>query len=107
MPTVAHRKGAPKLRNPPISEHTGLWLLDCGRTDDTADNQIQKLLVSLPQSADVWLPLSQKYSAGIKVHLYLARWCRETLLSSETISILAERGLKLSIDIYSKRPDAG
>jgi hypothetical protein len=103
-PTIAYRKGDPRRGKPSVRERTGLWLLDCGRAEDTADNQIRLLLARLPHDTAVWSSLSQQYSAGIKVHLYLARWCRETILSAETIRLLAQRGLKLNIDIYSARP---
>jgi hypothetical protein len=104
-PKIAYRKGDPRSDKPSVLQTTGLWLLECERTNDTADNQIRLLLTEdLPQDLSLWAALSQRFSAAIKIHLYLARWCRETILSADTIALLGERGLKLNIDIYSRRP---
>lgn len=106
QPTKAHRKGDPRDTKPSIHEQTGLWLLQRQRTGETADNEVMLLLDSLTPELSAWKSLANRFSAGIKVHLYLDRWCRETILSPETIVSLAERRLKLNIDIYSATPSS-
>lgn len=104
QPTTSCRKGDCRLGKPAVFERTGVWLLDCGGGSETAENQIRALFAKLPANPDVWNELSLLYSAGIKIHLSLARWCRVTILSSDVIALIAERGLKLNLDIYAARP---
>lgn len=103
--TSSYRKGDACCSNGKrLNWPTGFWVLDCERTTDTADNQIQKLLQhDLPVDLTIWRSLTQSFIAEMKVHLFLARWARGTILAANTIQLLAERGLRLHFDIYSKR----
>lgn len=103
-PTQSGRKGdltPNRLRN----ESTGIWVLVCERTTDSADQQIGLLLdVDLPQDISIWQSLSQCCSATMKVSLFIARWTRGATLSQTTLQKLADRGLNLQVEIYAKRP---
>jgi hypothetical protein len=104
-PTGTCRKGELRSSGKPGLWHTGYWLLDCERTADTADNQIRLLLENdLPADLQIWRSLAGRFIAEMKVHLFPARWARGTILTSQTIQMLAERGLRLHLDIYSKLP---
>ena len=90
-----------------LNRPMGFWLLDCERTTDTADNQIQLLLRhDLPVDPAIWRSLTENFIAEMRVQLFLARWSRGTILAANTIQLLAERGLRLQFDIYTKRPPA-
>ncbi len=85
--------------------HTGFWVLDCERTTDLVDNQIQLLLRrDLPLGLEVWRSLSANFIAELKVNLLPARWARGATVKADTIQLLSDRGLRLGIDIYAKRP---
>jgi hypothetical protein len=106
--TLSYRKGDLCCsEGRPLNRPTGFWLLDCERTTDTADNQIQLLLKNdLPIDLTIWRSLTESFIAELRVHLFLARWSRGTILAANTIELLAHRGLRLQFDIYSKRPPA-
>ena len=103
-PTRSYRKGDSFGRQS-YKRPRGLWLLECERTTDTADNQIRLLLENdLPHDLAIWQLLSTHFIAEMRVHLSLARWARGTILAAGTLQLLSDRGLRLHLDIYSKRP---
>lgn len=105
-PTKAYRKGDSRNGNASVRERTGLWLLEWHRSKECANSQLRRVLAVLPQDLTIWQDLSGRFSAEFKIHLFLARWCRGTVLSSDVIKMISDRGLGLNIDIYSRRPDA-
>src|SRR5690606_24011946 len=74
-PTIAARKGEP-LSNSTVTRpaRTGMWLLDCERTDDTPDSQVELLFGDLADDLVVWNKLAEAYLAELKCHLFLRRW---------------------------------
>jgi hypothetical protein len=98
-PTDACRKG-----DPVRASHTGRWLLDCERTSDTPDSQIKLLMSDLTDELDVWQRLAASFSAEIKCHLFLKRWTRGTIFSTESLTLLTERGLRLHVEVYTPFP---
>jgi hypothetical protein len=97
-PTRSQRKGERKN----LLQDTGVWLLECERTTDTADNQIKLLLSDLADDLAVWQRLSDTYSAEIKCHLFLQRWTRGAIFAAETLAELAARKLRLHVEVYAR-----
>jgi hypothetical protein len=95
-PTEACRKG-----DPVRCSSTGRWLLDCEKTVDTPDSQLKLLLSDLTDDLSIWRRLTESFSAEIKCHLFLRRWTRGTIFSSDSLALLAERGLRLHIEVYT------
>ena len=107
-PTTAARKSEEvTLWSKPKPAHTGMWLLDCERTDDTPDNQVQLLFGDLADELSIWTDLAASYTAELKCHLFLKRWNRGTIFLPETMSAIAARHLSLNLDIYASvnQPD--
>lgn len=96
-PTNSQRKGDGKRR----MLDTGRWILACEETADTVDNQIRLLLGDLTDDLRIWQQLCSDFNASLMVDLILRRWARGTMLSAETIQSLADRTLKLQIEIYA------
>ena len=80
---------------------TGRWLLDCERTRDTADSQIQLLFSDLTTELSIWERLTGQFSGDILCTLFIKQWNRGTVFSSQTIADMAARKLKLFVDIFT------
>lgn len=98
-PTDSQRKGDRK----PRTLDTGRWILDCEETTDTVDNQIRLLLGDLTDNLRVWQQLGSDFSSSLMISLILRQWTRGTMLSAQTIQSLADRALKLQIEVYAPR----
>jgi hypothetical protein len=94
-PTDSCRKGDPVL-----GSWTGRWLLACERTNDTPNHQIRLLLSGLTAELAIWSKLGKAFSSEIKCHLFLHRWTRGTIFSTETLAYISARDLKLHVEIY-------
>jgi hypothetical protein len=104
-PTSSCRKGEPPSNGRTGPVPTGYWVLDCERTTNSADHQIQRLLrEDLPHDMGIWGSLTKHFVAELKINLLPAKWARGATLSADTIQLLAERGLRLGLDVYVQRP---
>jgi hypothetical protein len=104
-PTDCGRQGAARSGGRSGVNRRGYWLLNCERTTDTADHQIKLLLnIDLPQELSIWRSLAASFKAELLVNLFPIQWQRDTTFSVEVLQLLAERELRLQVDIYSKRP---
>jgi hypothetical protein len=103
VPTSACRKG--DIVRGTVSERvarTGRWVLDLPeKPGESFEPQIEELLGMLTQDLAVWRELTQKYRAGVVCGVWLRNRNRGMELSPELMKRLAERGLKLGLDIYA------
>jgi Domain of unknown function (DUF4279) len=81
---------------------TGVWLRRAtDQMPGDVDVQIRELLVGLTEDPANWIELSARFRADIFVGLFLNQPNEGLGLRPETLAKLAERGLDLSLDIYS------
>jgi hypothetical protein len=73
-PTSSCRMGEPPSNGRTGPGHTGYWVLECERTTDSADHQIQLLLrEDLPHDLGIWRSLSLHFVAELKINLLPAK----------------------------------
>jgi hypothetical protein len=84
---------------------TGSWILSIGRREPgDLDGQVEELLSSLSKDLSIWRSLG-KYHPDLFVGLFLQESNEGTEISPQSLSLLAERGIMLGLDIYGARPE--
>ena len=64
------------------------------------DGQIRELFGSLTSDLDVWRELAAKYRPNLFVGCFMEEENEGIEVSPESLAILAERGIRLDLDIY-------
>ena len=81
--------------------HTGQWHLKASdREPEDLDGQVQELLDKLTQDLKVWAALAQQFQIDLFCGLFMKSANEGATLSPDTLAALANRGIKLSLDIY-------
>jgi hypothetical protein len=79
----------------------GKWLLAIDHVRGVPlDDLLNRLLDQVTGDLSVWRDLTVRYRADLFCGLSLELWNRGLELSPRTLQRIAERGLKLSLDIY-------
>jgi hypothetical protein len=79
----------------------GSWRCRAARCQPgNLDSQIDELLSGTTQDLMIWRELTSRYTADFFCGLFLKEENEGLPISAETIRKLAERGLKLDLDIY-------
>jgi hypothetical protein len=65
------------------------------------DSQVRAILSRLTPDLDVWRQVCSKYEVDLFCGLFLERTNRGFGLNAETLSMVGERGISFSFDIYS------
>lgn len=98
QPTRSWRAGEMKLDRP---AKFGSWHLNSDpRVPGELDTQIRDLLASVSSDIAIWNDLTRQHRADLFCGLFLTESNQGFVLMPETMAAIAERGLKLSFDIY-------
>jgi hypothetical protein len=83
-----------------------IWRLRSPDSEDgDIDSQVEWILSRLTQDLNRWNEVSSQFSIDLFCGLFLERTNRGTSLFPETMRRLADRGIKLSLDIYAPEPN--
>lgn len=100
-PTGCARKGDTRTtasgRN--VMARSGSWLLKADAFGDL-EAQITALLSKLPDDPVIWVDLSRRYRCDIFCGLFMREFNEGTELQPQVLSMLGNRRLCLSLDIY-------
>lgn len=102
-PTTAKSSGEP-LPSGFVPRH-GMWRLEStGDASQALDQQIFALLGLLTDDLSVWRDLANRFMIDLFGGVFMAQWNEGMTLEPATMSLMAERRLKLELDIYG--PDS-
>ena len=79
---------------------SGSWRLASDSSGDL-NTQIEALLARLPSDPSLWRELSQRFSCDVFCGLFISEGNGGTELQPQMLSMLADRGLRLGLDIYT------
>jgi hypothetical protein len=79
----------------------GQWRLSTDYDTSDVEDKIRALLSRCTDALDDWRVLSQKYETWLTIGGHIFNWNRELDLAPDILRLLADRGLKLRIDVYS------
>lgn len=104
-PTLSRRKGDVITGQEGRVAETGSWLLSSERQSKSPlELQIAALFGRLTSDLSVWKQLSATYYADLFCGLWSEAFNRGTELSPEILRMIAERGLRLGLDVYFVEP---
>lgn len=101
-PTHGYRKGdiLPDERYHIVAK-TGCWRLRGEQRNDlTLEKQILELFDRLSSDLETWRKLTRQYSGDLFCGLWMEDFNRGLDFSPELMNKIAERGLKLGLDVY-------
>lgn len=103
-PTRAHRKG--DVRGKSVARIGGWFLTEDGRSPQTVDEIVHRLLEKLPQELGVWRDLATRYDVQLLFGSHVLNWNRGFSLPKELLQRLASMELSLDFDIYADEPES-
>lgn len=84
---------------------TGSWIASVERREPgDLDGQVQELLSPLTKDLSVWRSL-EGYRPDLFVGMFLQESNEGIEISADSLLALAERGIRLAIDVYEARPE--
>jgi Domain of unknown function (DUF4279) len=100
-PTISYRKGDIfRGKTYDKIQKTGSWRYRTQRVGDISlEEQMNNLFNLLPADLEVWREL-KKFDPDLFCGLWIKEWNRSLNLSSEILIRIAERGLRIGLDIY-------
>jgi hypothetical protein len=108
-PKFAARKGETREQGGrTVTQRVGIWTY--GITEEPSedwelDDAIAALLSRLPTDLAVWRELAGTHHLDIFCGLFMGADNQGAAVRPETLRLLADRGLMLSLDIYGPPPD--
>jgi len=75
------------------------------REPEDLNAQIDEILGKLSDSLDVWRAISQEHEIDLFCGFFMQKSNEGVELSAESLAALSERGIQLSLDIYSPSID--
>ena len=85
---------------------SGMWRIEATECEhENIDFQISETLDKLSSDLDVWKSLSERYQIDLFCGLFMEVSNEGMEISSSSLGMLAERGVKVGLDIYA--PDVG
>jgi len=100
-PSASWRKGDVFGVKRPLRRRTGGWFLRAEkRQPGDLDGQIEEIFSKLTPEISVWRELVNRYRSDLFVGLFLEESNEGIELSSRSLSLLADRGVSLGLDIY-------
>lgn len=89
-----------------VVKKTGAWILEAepSETGDF-DGQISQLLSHTNVSLDVWASFAKKFDMDIFCGWFMHEWNEGIVVSPQTLLMLGERNIALSVDIYAPLDD--
>jgi Domain of unknown function (DUF4279) len=110
VPSRSQRKGQPVLSSagePKRIARTGSWLLARPVSHDrTLDDEIESLLDSLPQTAQTWATLRERYRVDLICDVFVRGVNQGFELSPRVLELMGRFGISLGIDIFCEPDDA-
>jgi hypothetical protein len=108
-PTSAYAKGDVIRGNSTGRESVkrhGLWRLEAeDREPENLDAQIAEVLARLTQDLAVWEGLARRFQMDFFCGLFMDATNAGMELSSQTMRLLAERGINIGLDVYAPTRD--
>jgi hypothetical protein len=106
-PSTRARKGELIKSEKTGREHparTGRWILDADRCEPgDLDKQIRDIFSGMTNDTTVWRELAQSYRPDLFVGLFMRELNEGIEIGAESLSLLADRGIFLALDIYGGR----
>jgi hypothetical protein len=101
-PTFAARKGEQRASGGGlVRQPTGVWSIEISESREwILEDAIAALLDRLPADPAVWKLLAERYQIDVFCGIFVDGWNRGFDLSPALLGRLAERFLKLDVDIY-------
>lgn len=81
-------------------EDWGKWILEGPDTDADPNELIEDLLRRCTTDLSRWRELGERFEGTLALLLHAENWNREFVLSPSTVAQIAERNLRLWVDIY-------
>jgi len=108
-PKFAAKKGAKRESGGrTVTQRIGIWtygLTENSSSEWELDDAIVALLNRLPDDLNIWRDLARTHQMDVFCGLFMGSDNQGTVLQSETLRSLANRGLSLDLDIYGPPPD--
>ena len=99
-PTMARPSGEPR-RSGFVPRH-GMWRLEStGDASRSLDQQISELLGLMTDDLSIWRDLADRFTIDLFGGVFMAQWNEGMTLEPGTMALMAERHLKLGLDIYA------
>ncbi len=76
------------------------WILSGDPDDRPLDEQVQALLASLPGESALWEDLCARFQVDLFCGLFLKGPNSMAHLSSTSLRLLADKGIKITLDMY-------
>jgi hypothetical protein len=106
-PTTCARKGEvikSEKTGRELAAKTGRWILDVERCEPgDLDKQIRDIFSGMTNDMMVWCDLAQSYHPDLFVGLFIHELNEGREVSAESLSLLADRGIFLGLNIYGGR----
>ena len=84
----------------------GKWALNIDVGENDISDSLERFLLSCSAQPETWRELNKKWRGRIALVGHAKNWNREFSLSSQAVSLLAERGLSLNFDAYFEGADS-
>jgi hypothetical protein len=106
-PTSSQRKGERKHEGS-APFRIGAWILtEEGRTPESVDQILRRLLLRLPDDPDLWSKLADEYKVELRFGIHMTGWNKGFTISAEALARLARMRLSFDFDLYAYEPEAG
>jgi hypothetical protein len=104
-PSRSWRKGEVFGAKRTNRRRTGAWLLEAERREPgDLDRQIDEIFSKLTVDMSVWRDLASRYHPDLFVGLFLEKSNEGIELNDASLSLLADRGVSVGLDVYGARP---
>jgi hypothetical protein len=111
-PTYACAKGeagkhivGPKVGDLRVAK-SGIWKLDASDHEpEDIDGQIREIFSRVSADISVWQSITKKNRVNLSCGLFMSETNEGMSISTESLAILAERGIELWFDIYAPLRD--
>lgn len=99
-PTRSHRKGDPVTKDGRGSHRTNGWLLESALDRSASlDEHVSGLFAQVTSEPDAWNRIA-RFGPDLFVGLFLTDFNQGDAVSPATASLLAARGVRLSLEVY-------
>lgn len=89
-----------------VVKNTGAWILDATVSESgDFDGQIAQILADINASLDVWALLARRFEMDIFCGWFMNHSNEGLMVSAQTMQMLGERNINLSVDIYAPTDD--
>jgi hypothetical protein len=102
-PTEAWTKGQVKVSRSgkELIRKSGAWFLKVSDSEpENIDGQVSELMAQMTSNLEVWATVAQQYDVDLFCGWFMEVSNEGVSVSVHTLSLLAERGIELSLDIY-------